>query len=71
MMPWPGIVISGLIRPSSVGPQLEKLAICSAPVAAARRAHRSALFAVEGCPPIPAPARVAGREHDEESGCSR
>src|SRR5687768_1635238 len=51
----PGIVTSGLIRPSSVGPQLEKLAIppaldprCVAPT-------ERALFATDGLPTLPAP----------------
>src|SRR5262245_46361537 len=55
LMFWPGITISGLIRPSSVGPQLLKLAIDPALVACCVAPTETALFAVDGLPTLAMP----------------
>src|SRR6187399_1775676 len=51
----PGTVISGLIRPSSVGPQEEKEAIDPAAVARCVAPTAIVLFAVAGLPTLPVP----------------
>src|SRR5215218_8641963 len=53
-MPTPGIVTSGLMRPSAVGPQLLKLAIEPALSARSVAPTETALLAVEGLDTEPA-----------------
>src|SRR5690349_10804725 len=57
----PGIVRSGLIRPSAVGPQLEKLAIELADVPRRVAPTDSPFLLVDGLPtlPVPGPALPA------------
>src|SRR4051794_38519810 len=52
---WPGTVISGLIRPSSVGPQLLKDAIDPALVPCRVAPTATVLLAVAGLPTLPVP----------------
>src|SRR5262245_25967499 len=52
---WPGMTISGLIRPSSVGPQLLKFAINPALAACWVAPTDTALLAVDGLPTLPMP----------------
>src|SRR4051812_29678411 len=52
---WPGIVRSGLIRPSVVGPQLEKLAIALAAVPRWVAPTAMPFLAVAGLPTLPPP----------------
>src|SRR5262245_59953467 len=52
----PGLVISGLMRPSSVGPQLLNPAMSPAPVPRCVAPTETALLAVDGLPTLPAPS---------------
>src|SRR5690242_14708688 len=55
-MTWdPGMVISGLMRPSSVGPQLLKPAIEPAFAPCCVAPTETALLAVDGVPTLPVP----------------
>src|SRR5687767_5694884 len=64
MMPWPGIVMSGLTRPSRVGPQLENDAIELAEVARCVAPTETVFLAVEGLPtePVPGPELPAANK---------
>src|SRR5947207_7739215 len=54
-MLWPGMVRSGLMRPSVVGPQLEKLAIELAAVPRWVAPTEMPFLAVDGLPTVPVP----------------
>ena len=60
----PGMVMSGLMRPSSVGPQLEKDAIESALLPRRVAPTETALLAVDGLPtqPVPGPELPAANK---------
>ena len=64
MMPEPGMVTSGLMRPSSVGPQLLKEAMELALVPRRVAPTETALLAVEGLPtePVPGPELPAAKK---------
>src|ERR1044071_6098498 len=60
----PGTVMSGLMRPSVVGPQLEKEAMDSALVPRSVAPTETPFLAVEGLPtvPVPGPALPAAKK---------
>src|SRR5690349_10358217 len=69
-MPWPGIVRSGLMRLSLVGPQLEKLAIELAAVARCVAPTEMPFLLVDGLPTEPAPGlELTAANRISMSGC--